>query len=354
MLWWFFGLILAVAIIISLGFATIDKNAFDAFETTMLSELSDQKIAQLINANPIGNLPTVKVDKNFTSFDPFAQNCANGMTYLGDTANTALLSDTTRVRCQSSCGPDAKVIPILDGATYLVNGESLAPGVWCIRNPPECDFKTQTAVATPYGEPTCLTRFPNLADPCTDEQGQRVATLHDATPDEPYVTENDPDRFKCIEPLLDVNQNHYIEQPANAFRMRRNPCTFNIIGAVTGPDGVQVGNPDTSWYCDCGHFDVTRVRRRNENDFRSGCTSCFNDIKQHRVGYPCWKYNTSVADIARLVPCPPAKFADATVGCVSAKADIMDGVDVLQGLVTHPQGYIRDNNLFPPPDIDGF
>jgi len=245
------------------------------------------------------------------------------------------LSADSRTSCVSRCGETGTVVHVDKGVRYVVNGTALQPGYWCVRNAPNCDFKTQMAVATASGVPTCLSLFPNLADPCTDPSGLKVAKFQDLEPDAPYASETDADRFACIEPGLDAMGNTYVPQTVNPLRLVSNPCTKEIVSATSY---VQLRTTSTGGYeCDCGDYSQSRVRNKIDGDKSTTCTSCFNALT--RAGYPCVKFNSPLGQLGKLPVCNPTKFADETVPCMSRSVDMAVYEPLLSDLFVSAQGY---------------
>lgn len=311
---WYASVLLAVILVAVTSGIFVPVGELNQYETSLKRKLGDNKIAQLLNANPISNLPTVKIE-NAKAFDPFENTCATGGFFVGTDAATTM-TDHNQTMCTTRCGENGRLVAVEKDGSYVLNGTSLATGVWCVRNPPFCDYKTQIAVATAYGEPTCLTIFPNLADPCTNEKGEKVAVLQDNTPNVPYTSESESGRFSCTDIQDDEMSNKYIPQTINPFRLIRDPCKREVIGAsrevYTSLDWT-----NGSYKCICGNPVYTKVDNKDRNDPKSTCTPCYNSFEDGRFGYRCIKYNSPLSEMYDFPLCTPTKFSDTSIHCMS-------------------------------------
>lgn len=309
-------------------FAMANVNVSDYFSYVYKTNLAliNEKLAKLMNADSIVNLPNVHIHTTDVALNSL-QKCKNGPIFIGklDPANTQLYSKT----CIETCGSQAKLIEITSNFDeYYSNGQKLSLGVWCGVNKTECNTHTGYVVAT-VNSVACRSKYPNMFGginatkviACNNEEyPSSGSVLYDYLNDQPVdpftvdmtsedeLLDDGSYRFRC-KFTKDANNNPYIEHPLNRFHPMRDYCKNTILSAHPSV-GAKV--TDTGWFCDCGDFNVTRVRNKIFNNPKSTCSMCLNSIdhttNKYTFSFDCFNRNSPYYSVLSNIPCSSSTF----------------------------------------------
>lgn len=305
-----------------------DRGAFKAYTDRLDYLTSNDALREIVNGNPVGNLPTVDLDNGTGTYDPFVETCRGGV-HLIDSIDTTKPIAVLRSECTEACGVNGVLYKVEDveNDVIVVGGRRLGRGYWCVRTPTRCNLNTAYIVANPYNEPVCITRYPNLyaADStiaaCTGGVGESAYAGHlwDAargswatplatmTSEEEHDDESNGPRFYCR------FDKQYVAHPENRFRGILNPCTHTLYNPSDSVS-LHIDTQSRTWYCDCGDYEVTRVKNKNPDDRQSTCTSCFNQFRDgtddSTIGVNCFHAGTRASQVGDTLhlPCPPEKY----------------------------------------------
>jgi hypothetical protein len=284
--------------------------------TNVLLESDD--LANLLNANALGNLPSININSNNAIVNNL-QSCRDGPIFMGATGS--------EFSCRQLCGANASLLQIGDRDEVFSQGEKLQPGTWCTLNRPNCNLNTTYAVAT-ANSVACRSRYPrmfggvegNRVIACNNSRdfsvtsvlwdnllNRRVTEFTRVNDDEDERLPSGLPRFECRFGDDDTG-NQYVPHIIDRLHPMRNYCSSSILEASRQ---IQL-LPDGS--CDCGNYQDTRVRNRLENDKFSECTNCFhlridaNDT--NRVGFRCFNMRSPYSMAFSSVPCFPNRFLE--------------------------------------------
>lgn len=316
------SLSIIIIIIIVIYFATLKVNPQEYFDyiLNLKSDVINDSLMKLNNANTIGNLPDLMVQTNNTGVTSQI-NCKNKIKYLG-----AYTTDTNTIKnyqsiCKNTCGGSGELLFVEKQGDYAYNNEFIESGIYCTVEPPNCNLNTGYVVAT-INSATCISKYPKLFGgpiaatiiACNDEFYPGTGSiLWDYANNEPVdpttviMTHEDetlPDgsyRFRCKFNETQ-NRNPYIEHPLDRFHPITDKCNNTILAADYS---VHAKITDTGWECDCGDFNITRVKHLDENNKKSICTSCYRQINNtiHTIPYICFRKNAPYTMPKDYQPC---------------------------------------------------
>lgn len=320
------------------------------------SELVNKKTAQLINANTLANLPDINIITNNVDINRYL-GCANNPIKL-----TNLEPDVLESTCFEKCGNAAQVVTIAQGDEYFYNNVRLDPGNWCLYDIPDCNPKTASYIGA-VGGVTCQSKFPELFD----NQGYNIIAcnsteiynssniLWDNLLNEPVVPTdtsisnvdellpNGTYRFTC-KYGYDDRGNQLLPHPLNRFIPIKDNCISKVklahVDAKVEFSKDSSGN--TTYKCNCGNYQDTRLKNEDENDEQSACSPCIfsktdGPDKYTTVSIPfkCFNLSSTMSDITTARPCYPSKYTDSFTPC-----------DTLKLTCYYPTMYMADDDMY--------
>lgn len=306
----------------------------------MAREYYNNNLKGLLNGSGINNIPSLIIHSSNDSV-VLANKCGQGPI---EASSHVTDSDCIRLCANSS----AKVLTVYDGDIIVSNNSQLSPGTYCsIGDRPECNSQTTIPMLT-INSVVCRSRFPQLFGgtlgndivACSSSEFTNVNNvlwdyLHNEAVNPATILIDDADekltsgeyRFRCKFNGRDDKGNLYVESPLNRFIPWRNWCAENIYNAH---DSVQTVFTSNDFQCECGDFDITRVKHMIDNNPKSQCAayayerSAITDIDQDiiklKIPYKCFNMNSLITDIMKMPPCPPDKFS--TLSSPLAQLDI--------------------------------
>lgn len=287
----------------------------------------NDNMASLINGSGVNNIPALNIISTNAAVN-FANKCGEKPIFYG-------LSGTD-TDCQRICANDtAHVLQVTDEKASYFENVKLESGAYCrIGRRPECNTKTTSIIMT-INSVTCRSKYPRLFGGTT---GNDIIACNDSQINDPLnilwdyrdnvrvkaetVDVRDEDerliggeyRFRCRYSGKDSNENDFMENPYDRFHPMKNYCAEYIYGAHPSVKTVIDRNLGTV-FCDCGDYNVTRVRNINPDDTS---TKCSNEIYEHKtllpnqksvkIPYKCFTVNSPIEDVGRYMPCPPEQF----------------------------------------------
>lgn len=291
--------------------------------------LQNKNLANLLNANSIGNLPVINIQTNNSEIQRM-NDCANGPVFMGAVSDEFV--------CKRICGGAGKLLNVAYGDEVFFNGQKLSEGAWCTVNRPNCNLNTTFARAT-VNNVSCQTKYPfifggetgNRLIACNNIQhfsvnnilwdnlnNERVTSMTKLT----HEDEKLPDgsyRFTC-KFGDDENKNKFIENPSNRFHPVVNYCTKDIYDASPNIKLTPEGN------CDCGNYQDTRVQNKIMNDPTSTCTACYDRYNETTnrltIGTNCVTVNSKYTQLQRDTVCKPSKFINIGNLCELIELDV--------------------------------
>lgn len=299
--------------------------------------LKNAKLARLLNADSLGNLPNVYINSTNVEIEK-AKNCTTEPVYLGPTDQGS--EDSYLKRCIDVCGSLGHVVHINEEMEYYQNSKKLQPGSYCMieSESTKCNLNTGYVVATGLGSVVCKSKYPNMFGgsdasqiiACSDERHPASGGVlwdnynnYAVEPTTVIMSEEDEKlfdgsfRFTC-KYNDNLNKNKMIPHPANRFHPINDPCLLNVYAAHRSA-GVVLEN-DT-WRCDCGDQYVTRLHNKDPNDPKSECYNCENSIttsgenKKYKISYSCFTINSNLTDTIDKVPCNSDSFVNLGSNC---------------------------------------
>lgn len=276
---------------------------------------TNDTLTKLINANPIYNLPNIKIQTNNKDILQLKEQCKSGIVYLGN--NGDLQS------CLRLCGSTSKLVEVHETDEIYVNNKKLTPGFWCTTLMTKCNLKTGYILATVNGV-TCRTKYPNMfgGETCDEiiacnnsKYPTTGGVLFDYRRMEPVNTQTI--QMNNENELLDDNRtfrfqckytSNYLPHPLNRFHPIKNPCTKTIYRPHPDVQLKYINN--NSWRCDCGNFLETRVRLSDPENPQSTCSSCYFEKTDTKIQMPysCFTLNSLYPTMAVQIPCFDNKF----------------------------------------------
>lgn len=319
--------IIIVYVIYLLLYGTFDYEKYAAENDKLAEKLSNNKMQALINGSGINNIPSININTTNPTIKT-ANDCGKGPVFIGTNGTN---DDCIRICINSN----ASVINVAEHEEYIYDSSGLQVGAHCILGPrPLCNMLTSYAMLT-VNSVVCHTKYPEIVG---GEYGTQVVACTNNLIQDPqnylwdyksntkydvYVnTLTDVDevmsdgnyRFRCKFNGTDVRENLYIEHPDNRFHPFRNYCASEVFAAH--PDVRTVIDRETqSYVCDCGDYEITRVRNIDPNDPTSICSNLTLDVKidvRNRklltVPYKCFTLFSPVSDVGIYLPCPNDQF----------------------------------------------
>lgn len=312
-----------------LCYYSFDNNSIQTKFKNTLQKLYNGPLQSLLNGSGINNIPNI----NIISTNPQVQqanNCAKGPVFI----NSEFKIDN--LDCIRICVNDsAKAIKVEEEESIAFDNSFLSPGSYCIIGPrPECNTNT-TIVLMTINSVTCRSKFPELVG---GKVGNTIVACNNSIINDPknilwdnknnkpfntYTTkltnvdelleDSSSFRFTCKFNGTDNLGNKYIESPLNRFHPMKNYCTQTIYKAHPDIKFVLQGD---NFICDCGNYEITRVKNINENDKSSICSNVSytitdsdkKDEKILTVPYNCFNLFSTLDDVGNKFPCPGDQF----------------------------------------------
>lgn len=319
-----------IFMILLLVFFRFDRKTIEVNNKKLADELKDSKLQDLINGSGINNIPNLNIITNNNSVKT-ANQCGQGPVYIG---NNGTDQDCVRI-CENSSAHALNVNDDPSSIEYFTEGSKLKAGVYCSIGPrPECNTKTTQVIMT-VNSVVCRSKYPDLVggplgNTIVACNNSKIYDPHNILwdnrenePFSPYTTifddvdemiDENTYRFTCKFDGSDENKNKYIESPLNRFHPYRNYCAQFIYAAH--PDvKTKFVDDNNSYVCDCGDFDVTRVKNLY-NDFpQSPCSNIqqedrviVRNKKQVTIPYKCFTLFSPITDVGTSFPCPNDQF----------------------------------------------
>lgn len=326
------GLISILSILYFLTLKVDNKKYFNYINRYNL-QLGNESLSKLLNADPLGNLPTVTVSSTNTELNKY-KDCLSEPLLLSSeyTAN-----NNDEARCTTMCGADAKVVQIEDEShEYYYKSKKLKPGNYCVIEPESvlCNLRTGYVIANGLGSAVCKSKFPNLFGgenasvivACNDEDYPTTgALLWDRAKNAPVdpsnvvmthedetLSDGSTFRFVC-KYNDDVYRNKMLPHPSNRFHPIRDPCLRNVFSAHRDAHAV-INLKRGFWRCKCGNPIETRLSKRDEKNPKAECTSCVDKIEKENKKYTitkmydCFTVNSKLSDTVNKMPCNAEAF----------------------------------------------
>lgn len=340
----FIFMIIIIVVLMSFVMPKIDlKNYTEYLERTTLDTMN-QDIMSLMNANALSNLPNVNIITNNQEINDFAR-CRNGFVYLGpyDPQNTT----DYRIPCFNTCGDTGQVVIVRTGDEVLINSNHLREGIWCVSMPTGQDCNLDiNYLHLGINRLVCRTKYPNLFGnannvvacqnelfPVTNSDlidyttGRPINLINLRMTNENERLPSDPNvyRFGCRFGE-DFMGNAYLPHPLNRFHPIRNPCNYSIFRSHLSVKPI-IDEANQDWHCDCGDFNVTRVKQVDPADPKSTCSTCIHEIKPLdpidigssgpqpytetytlSLPYLCFTLFSQYTDVLNMLPCTQDQF----------------------------------------------
>lgn len=308
----------------------VDTSEFFRYISNLSTEFMNKNLINLLNANPISNLPKINLITTNQEITNIEEKCSKGAVFMGTDSE----ADYTQ-KCFNSCGSTGRILKIATGDEMYLNGILLTKGFWCSIRETNCNLRTTYIVASINGV-VCKSKYPNmfggeegnLITACSDEitpQGtnQLWDYLNNEIVDPSLIDMSNEDeqlsdgtfRFRC-KPGADLYGNLYIEHPLNRFHLIRNVCNKTVVAA--NENVLLIDDDNDNWHCDCGDFDATRVRHENPDDNQSTCTSCYYSNTNHDYTIPikCFRTMSDYTKFSEsLFPCLDGKYTQVGSEC---------------------------------------
>ncbi|AAP85676.1 ORF_39 [Adoxophyes orana granulovirus] len=277
---------------------------------------------------PLHTLPTVKWQNVYTD-------TAGGACFAVPVLVT--VNDTGTFDCSSICDNETAVYFFVNSSdNYIVNGTRLIRGGYCTLNsiPRNCNSETSLILYS-VNQWTCIAEDPryyagesNIVQIAGRQHSDQILAVdidkivlwdnmlqrsvnpfvntHRHNWDE-KIAGSDVRRFSVQCNALDIRHNQMFINPYNALECLPNVCTSaRGVHRDVKPDFVR-------GVCDCGDFDITRVRHIDENAPSSRCASIVNRLIKENRDYQfrveCLSLDTPITDYSPTKPlCPPEIF----------------------------------------------
>lgn len=312
-------IIITILIIYFLTLKINPKEYFD-YVLQLKSDVMNETLMQLKNANTISNLPKLIIESGNVDINNLTD-CTHKIKYLGDFTTNSDTLDSYRTVCKNTCGGAGQLLVVEGENDYVFQNEFVKPGVYCTVEPPNCNMNTGYIVAT-INSSKCVSKYPRLFGgesastiiACNDEKHPSTGSiLWDYSNNEPvdpktvlmtHENETLPDgsyRFRCKYNETQ-NKNPYIAHPVDRFHPIVDKCNDTIYAASYA---VHANVTSTGWECDCGNFDETRVKHLDESNPKSTCTSCFREITGDKFSLPyiCFRESSPYTMPKNYQPC---------------------------------------------------
>ena len=325
----FMTIILIIGAVYTMVIFNYDFKSTFEYVNKMNLMFQNKNLANLLNANSLGNLPSIKIQTNNSEIQRM-NDCQNGPIFLGSVSDEFV--------CKRICGSAGQLLNVKTGDEIFSNGQKLVEGAWCTVNKPNCNLNT-TYVRATVNNVSCQTKYPFIFG---GETGNRLVACNDAryfnvenilwdnltntrvTSNTKLQSENEllPDgsyRFTC-KFGNDENENKFIEHPSNRFHPVRNYCTKELYRASYD---IQ---PTSDGKCDCGDYNITRVRNKIPNDDTSTCTACYDEFNEAdsvlTIGTNCVTINSNITQLQKDTVCTPSKFITTGNLCENIKINL--------------------------------
>lgn len=319
-----FSIILCVVIVYFFSLLKINISEYTKYLVNTTTTLLNKDLAQLINANTLSNLPNINISTNNADLNEMIS-CSDSLKYLGPINTSDENYKAYRNLCKNTCGGNGELIIIKEGQEYIFENTFLDPGVYCTINPPICNMNTGYVVAT-INSTICKSKYPSMFSgptashiiACNNEKYAATGSvLWDYANNEAvdpitvvmtHENETLPDgsyRFRC-KFAETSNGNPYIPHPLNRFHPLVDACNKTIVRASYD---VHANVQENSWTCECGDYDITRVKHLDPGNLKSTCTSCFHSIVNDnenssvKVPYLCFNTNSLYSAPKTMQPC---------------------------------------------------
>nr|WOZ57601.1 PIF-2 [Menippe mercenaria nudivirus] len=316
------GLSIIIIVVLVLYFCVLKINTKEYFsyilklKTTALND----GLLKLMNANTISNLPEISLAGTNDATDTLIT-CKNKLTHLGPFTTDELTLKQYLGRCKTKCGGAGDLLLVEHDTDYIYNNKFVSPGVYCTVEPPFCNTNTGYVVAS-INSVVCRSKYPRLFGginatnivACNDEKYPSTGSelwdyanneaVNPSTVIMTHENETLPDgsfRFRCKYNET-LNRNPYMPHPLDRLHPIPDKCNNTIYAADYSVKAVVT---DTTWYCECGDFGVTRVKHLDESNPKSTCTSCYREIKdnKYKTPYLCFKKDAPYTMAKLTDPC---------------------------------------------------
>ncbi|UHB41732.1 PIF-2 [Macrobrachium rosenbergii nudivirus] len=318
----YYFLVLSIIIIVVLvsyfAILKINPEVYEKYLTKLRVDVVNDKIMNLKNANTIANLPNIILKTDNEQIDALVD-CKNKLKYLGPIDENKM--DNYLNLCKNKCGGAGNLQVVENDNDFVYDNKFVKKGVYCTVDPVNCNHNTGYVVAT-VNSVTCRTKYPNMF-------GGETATAITACNNEKYPSTGsilwDYANNEAVDPLTvnmthedellpdgsfrfackfaeSNNKNPYIKHPLNRFHPIIDKCNDSIYAADYSVHAVI---DDKTWYCDCGDYNVTRVKNLDQNDPKSICTSCFREKvnNTYKVPYMCYNKDSLFHYTKKYQPC---------------------------------------------------
>jgi archaellum component FlaF (FlaF/FlaG flagellin family) len=310
------------------------KSAQTRYNETLQNRIDYmQNILQRRNYVPLENLPNINFNTNLGTINGGEIKCLSVPIYVGE-------SETPNFDCTQLCeNPSASYFFVGEYDKFVVNGQLLVRGGYCTTSsvPRACNRETSVILYS-LNQWTCIAEDPryyagpqNMTqvagrqhfDKIAPGQSSRNILFDKLLGMEVSVARNTfrsnwdelmPDgtrRFEMRCNALDNHNNRMFVNPLNPIECLPNVCTnVNYVHPDVKPN-FETGE------CDCGDFNVTRVKHITPNDKTSMCASIvdtFNfELMSHQFRVECTNLDMSVNDYDRFkLLCPGNTFTQNT------------------------------------------
>ncbi|UBZ25599.1 PIF-2 [Carcinus maenas nudivirus] len=356
------GLSMIIIVILIIYFVVLKVNPTEYFNYLLKlnSNVMNEKLMQLNNANTLYNLPNVTLQTNNTDIDNLVD-CKNKIKYIGSYTDNNATLDTYRNLCKNTCGGAGELIMAQTDTDYVYNNEFVKAGIYCTVDPVPCNMNTGYAVAT-VNSVKCNSKYPKMFGgpsasniiACNDEKypstgsvlwdyanNEKVDPLTVVMTDEDEKLPDGSYRFRCKFNET-LNGNPYIEHPLDRFHPITDKCNDMIYKADYS---VHANITETDWSCDCGDFDVTRVKHLDENDTKSICTSCYRSKNNniYKIPYICFKEQSPYSLPKINQPCIEYDTPGNSCNTIDLKIDLSS--ETRHFINTKVDGEIKDSEI---------
>lgn len=317
-----FSIILIFIIIFYFSLFDIDVSKYTEYVLNLKTDIYNKPLVQLLMGNTLINLPNVIINTN-NEYINNLQECKKKAIYMGPNNGSDYLN-----KCKFTCGGVGALYTIEEGNEFYQDGSLLEPGIYCMLDPPQCNLNTSFVLAT-VNSTVCRSKYPNMfggetggtITACNDERYPATGSIlwdyanneqvFSSTVNMTHEDEKLSDgsyRFRCKYTETGAG-NPFIENPIARFHPIEDKCNSTIYRASY--DVHAVVNSD-KWYCECGDYEITRVKNLERNNIKSICTSCFNEIivindskkhKKSKIPYLCFNQESSWKMAIDLQPC---------------------------------------------------
>lgn len=313
----FFSILICFLILYFFTLLKVDTKAYAKYLLKSEEILNNAALAALVNANTLSNLPNINIDTNNDDVAEMIK-CKDSAILMDKTIDPN--KNYTQL-CKNKCGANGSVVLLQKGQEYFFNNVALAEGAWCVLNSIPCNLNTGYVVAT-VNSNICKSKYPSMfggADagtiiacnnekyPATSSKLWDYANNEEVDPQLVIMTHEDEKltdgqfRFRCKYNETD-NGNPYMAHPLNRFHPLRDLCTESVYRA---PYEAHAVVSDSSWYCECGVFEDTRIKHLDPKNIKSTCTSCYyeKDKNTYRIPYRCFTMDSHFIKPTQLPPC---------------------------------------------------